>query len=55
MIMERPLTEHIKKDNTPLTLSEYQNNGGYQAVRKVVGKMAPAEVTNIVKDSNLKG
>lgn len=55
MTMERPLTEHIKKDNTPLSLSEYQNNGGYQAVRKVVGKMAPSEVTNIVKDSNLKG
>jgi NADH-quinone oxidoreductase subunit F len=52
--MERPLTEHIKPGRA-LSLREYESNGGYQATQKVIGKMAPGEVTNIVKDSNLKG
>ncbi|MBS1681231.1 MAG: NADH-quinone oxidoreductase subunit NuoF [Bacteroidetes bacterium] len=52
--MERPLTQHLRKDNKPLSLKEYEQVGGYQALRKVV-KMSPQEVQALVKDSNLKG
>jgi NADH-quinone oxidoreductase subunit F len=52
--MERPLTEHIIPGKA-LSLQEYERSGGYRAVKKVIGKMAPGDVTNIVKDSNLKG
>jgi len=53
--MERPLTQHIKKDKQPLTLKEYENVGGYEAVRKVLKGMSPKGVTDLVKESNLRG
>ncbi|MGQ0809602.1 MAG: NADH-quinone oxidoreductase subunit NuoF [Nitrospiraceae bacterium] len=34
---------------------DYQRAGGYQALRKVLGKIPPAEVTNIVMKSGLRG
>jgi len=53
--MEYPLTSNIDpKRARPLNLKEYENNGGYRSVRKVV-KMLPDEVIQLVKDSNLKG
>jgi NADH-quinone oxidoreductase subunit F len=52
--MEKPLTEHIKNDGTPLSLKEYENTGGYQALRKAL-QLSPEEVQKIVKDSGLKG
>lgn len=52
--MERPLTEHIRKDGKALTLKEYEAVGGYQALRRIV-KMTPGEVQTFVKDSNLRG
>lgn len=52
--MEKPLTEHIKTNSTALSLKEYEKTGGYQAIRQVL-KMQPDEVTEEVKDSNLKG
>lgn len=36
------------------TLKEYQQNGGYEALKKALS-MKPEEVTNIVKDSGLRG
>jgi NADH-quinone oxidoreductase subunit F len=53
--MEKPLTQHIRADQRPLTLTEYEKVGGYQALRKVLKEMAPAEVTEVVKQSNLRG
>jgi NADH-quinone oxidoreductase subunit F len=53
--MERPLTEHIRPDRRPLSREEYEGVGGYQALRKALKTMAPAEVTAVVKDSNLRG
>lgn len=50
----RPLTEHMKPDGTPISLSEYEKLGGYQALRKAL-QMAPGDVTAEVKESNLKG
>src|SRR6185436_16226474 len=52
--MELPLTGQIRKDKKPLSLKEYEQGGGYQAVRKLL-KMTPQEVQAIVKDSNLRG
>ncbi len=52
--MERPLTEHIKKDGTALSLKEYEAVGGYQGLRAAL-KMSPSEVLNLVKDSKLRG
>jgi NADH-quinone oxidoreductase subunit F len=53
--MERPLTQYIREDKQPLTLKEYEKVGGYQAVRKVLNGMDPKAVTDLVKESNLRG
>lgn len=37
------------------TLSAYQKQGGYEAAKKVVTKMKPDDVINLVKDSGLRG
>src|SRR5699024_9579524 len=52
--MERPLTEHIKKDGSVLSLKEYEAVGGYQGLKNAL-KHTPGEVMDIVKDSNLRG
>jgi NADH-quinone oxidoreductase subunit F len=36
-------------------LSVYESEGGYQALRRVLGGMQPAEIREIVKDSGLRG
>jgi NADH-quinone oxidoreductase subunit F len=53
--VERPLTEHIRPGEKPPSLMEYEQLGGYQALRKALGSMTPAEVTQIVTDSGLRG
>ena len=53
--MERPLTQNIRPSAEPLSLQEYERAGGYQAVRKALQHMTPAEVTEAVKTSNLRG
>ncbi|MCF8303132.1 MAG: NADH-quinone oxidoreductase subunit NuoF [Bacteroidales bacterium] len=53
--MEKPLTGHIKDDGSQLELKGYEKEGGYRAVKKVIGKIDPENVTATVKDSNLKG
>jgi NADH-quinone oxidoreductase subunit F len=53
--MEQPLTEHIKPNREPLSLEEYERVGGYQALRKALRTMTPAEVTQVVGDSGLRG
>ena len=52
--MEKPLTEHIKKDDTWLSLKEYESIGGYEALRKAL-QLNPEDITKLVKDSGLKG
>ena len=37
------------------SLPEYERAGGYQALRKVLGKVTPAEVTAVVMKSGLRG
>src|SRR5919108_5252993 len=53
--MERPLTQNIRPGEEPLSLREYERAGGYEAVRKALQHMTPAEVTEVVKTSNLRG
>jgi len=53
--MERPLTKHIRPDGECLGLREYEKAGGYQALRKALKDMTPADVQQAVKDSNLRG
>jgi NADH-quinone oxidoreductase subunit F len=52
---ERPLTQHIRPGEGPRSLQEYEATGGYEALRKALREMAPAQVTEVVKASNLKG
>ena len=53
--MERPLTQHIRPDGKPLGIREYEETGGYEALRKAIGKMTPSGVQEEVKASNLRG
>jgi len=53
--MERPLTAHIDRAKPSLNLKAYEKAGGYRAIRKALGRMAPQEVTAMVKASNLRG
>jgi len=53
--MERPLTQHIKNNRQPLTIDEYERNGGYQALQKALRDMNPGQVQEEVKAANLRG
>jgi NADH-quinone oxidoreductase subunit F len=51
----RPLTERMPADGSPVDLRAYERAGGYQAVRKMLREMQPRQVTQLVKDANLRG
>jgi NADH-quinone oxidoreductase subunit F len=51
---ERPLTRNIGPDRQPLDLAGYERAGGYEGLRRALG-MAPADVTDLVKRSGLRG
>ena len=53
--MDKPLTQNIRPGEEPLDLKAYEEAGGYQAVRRALRDLAPAEVTEMVKESNLRG
>ncbi len=52
---ERPLTGAFRADGRPLDIDEYIAAGGYEALRTALRDMAPAEVTQVVSDSGLRG
>jgi len=52
--MEKILTRNIHKENSQ-TIDVYEAGGGYQPMRKAVTQMTPAEVTDQVKKSGLRG
>ena len=52
---EQPLTRNIRRDRAPLDLAAYESAGGYQAVRKALGGLAPEDVAKQVQDANLRG
>ncbi len=53
--MEQPLTKNIRPGEGPLDLQGYERAGGYQALRTVLMRLAPADVLQLVKDANLRG
>lgn len=53
--METPLTRNIQPDRTPLELKAFERTGGYQGLRKALKEMSPADVTEAVKKSDLRG
>ena len=52
--MEKPLTKNFKPDGSAAVLSEYVQTGGYQGFRRAL-TLAPGDVTELVKQSNLRG
>src|SRR5436309_8110507 len=52
--MELPLTKDIPADGEMLDLAAYEKAGGYEALRKGL-TLAPKEITELVKRSNLRG
>ena len=54
-MMDRPLTRNIAPGKPPTDLPAYEAGGGYDAVRKTIGKLSASEVLDIVKESNLRG
>jgi len=52
--MNKPLTHMIRPDGQPLRLREYEQLGGYNAI-KIALRMSPEEVTQQVKDADLQG
>lgn len=53
--LEKPLTANIGPGGEPLDIAAYERAGGYHALRKALGGMAPQQVTEEVKRSNLRG
>jgi len=53
--MELPLTRNIRKGEAPLDFAGYVRAGGYEAVRKTVGRRTPADVVREVAESGLGG
>ncbi|MEJ2721659.1 MAG: NADH-quinone oxidoreductase subunit NuoF [bacterium] len=52
---ETPLTRNIDPTRGPLGIDAYEKAGGYASVRKVVPGVTPGDVTQMVKDANLRG
>src|SRR5579862_6847183 len=55
MTLERPLTQNIRSGSEPLDLRSYEKAGGFQALRKALGSMAPQDLVEAVKKSGLRG
>ena len=52
--MEKLLTKNIETENSH-RIGVYMESGGYEAWKKVLKEMSPEEVTDIVKESGLRG
>ena len=53
--VEIPLTKNFPADGSAAGLTSYEAAGGYQALRKALGGMEPKQVTQMVKEANLRG
>ena len=52
---EKILLKNMEAPGYTGSLADYERAGGYQALRKVLGKIPPAQVTEMVKKSGLRG
>lgn len=50
-----PLTANIDANRSPVKLAGFEANVGYQALRKALAHMSPADCLEAVKASNLRG
>lgn len=50
-----PLTANINAARDAVDLHAYEANVGYQALRKTLSELSPADCLQLVKDSNLRG
>ncbi|MGI4747578.1 MAG: NADH-quinone oxidoreductase subunit NuoF [Janthinobacterium lividum] len=53
--MERPLTTNIRPNAPPPDCATYERAGGYQAMRRALLRMTPADVVGEVTKSGLRG
>jgi NADH-quinone oxidoreductase subunit F len=53
--METPLTQNIQPGKEPPDRLTYERSGGYQALRKALSSLTPENLTEEVKNSNLRG
>ncbi|MDN5862095.1 MAG: NADH-quinone oxidoreductase subunit NuoF, partial [Salinisphaera sp.] len=53
--MPKVLTRNITPDRVPPTRKEYEAAGGYQALRKALKDLSPADVKDLVRRSGLRG
>src|SRR5207245_5317259 len=49
------LTKNMMQPGYTVSLADYERAGGYQALRKALGKIAPADIIEVVKKSGLRG
>ena len=52
---DRPLTRNVDPAAGPTWIKTYEANDGYQAVRETIGQRSPADILDMVKESNLRG
>src|SRR5438094_3554632 len=55
MAHELIITKNMLTPGYTGSLADYERTGGYQALKKVLGKIPPTEVTDMVKKSGLRG
>ena len=53
--MKTPLTQHIRPNEEPLWISDYEKAGGYESVRHTLRSLTPQDVQRLVTESNLRG
>ncbi len=53
--MEKPLTGTMRSDGKPLTLKEYEETGGYEALKTALRSMTPKDVQETVSAARLRG
>jgi NADH-quinone oxidoreductase subunit F len=53
--MEQILTRNFRPNNEALSFADYEKSGGYQALRKALKELEPVKITEMVKDSALRG
>ncbi len=52
--MDKPLTSNFRPDGEAVDIAAYERSGGYEGLRKAL-QMQPRDVTELVKQSNLRG
>jgi NADH-quinone oxidoreductase subunit F len=52
---QKPLTGMMRDDGKPLMIREYEEKGGYRALRKALADMTPKEAQEVVRAANVRG